>query len=949
MEEQQTQEEVRWNQMMENFNLLFSRVNDIGASQQQLKAQMEHHAKHYAEQHQILAKQVQATGQAVAQFTLHRFDEDAHSSDSNTSSTVHRGRPQEEFSNEVFAEAHRKAKFKQSKVSPAFHVPRSALPKLHVPTFDGLHPRIWLDKCLDYFAIFEIPEHLWVKTATMHFEGKAAKWLQAYKQSHKLNSWASFCVDVKEKFGFDDYRIAVTELFALRQTGTVEEYTALFESLQFDISMHNNQYDDLFFVSKYIGGLNDDIRGTVESQVPPTVDRAAVIAKIQQGIVERQKARQHKSSSGFKAQASTSKVESKSQPPQSPLWRERQLRDYRRTHGLCFHCGEKYEPGHLEVRPKKTKAHLNTLAINDLDIELTEEVLNQLVVEDALAEEFCQLSLNALSSVERMGCLKLRAMVNNTAMHFLLDNGSSHTFVSSAFVKHVGLPTITVSPRQVTLANGQSITTVQMVPNLQWWCQGHTLQTDMLVLDMAPYDAILGFDWLSAYSPMNCNWANRSISFHLNGKPVHLQGLPPPPLQLTAMTPAQLWKATRGNDIWAFAVVDSQSISLNTAVLDPLQTLLSEYEDLFQEPTQLPPSRAYDHSIPLQPRAAPFNSRPYRYSPLHKTEIEQQVQQLLNAGLITHSSSPFASPVLKLNDLTIKNRFPLPVIEEILDELHGYCYFTKLDMRPGYHQIRMLETDEYKTAFKTHHGHYQFKVMPFSLTNAPATFQCVMNDILKPFLRKCVLVFLDDILIYSPTMDLHIAHVKQVLETMRTHKLYLKPSKCSFAQTSIDYLGHIISAQGVATGPTKTVAIQNWPQPTTVTELPLTQLLKHKAFCWSDQATKAFFQLKEALTSTPVLALPNFNLPFTVKTDACGEGIGAVLMQQGQPIAYLSKGLSEKHKSLSIYEKGFLAVILAIEKWRSYLQRQKFTIITDHKSRLFLLNNIYVLTCNERP
>ncbi|WVZ53353.1 LOW QUALITY PROTEIN: hypothetical protein U9M48_004313 [Paspalum notatum var. saurae] len=246
---------------------------------------------------------------------------------------------------------------------------------------------------------------------------------------------------------------------------------------------------------------------------------------------------------------------------------------------------------------------------------------------------------------------------------------------------------------------------------------------------MAPYDAILGFDWLSAYSPMNCNWADRSISFHLKGKPVHLQGLHPPPLQLTAMTPDQLWKATRGNDIWAFAVVDSPSVSLNTAV-PTLQTLLSEYED---EPTQLPPSRAYDHSIPLQPGAAPFNSKPYRYSPLHKTEIEQQ-----NAGLITHSSSPSASPILlvqkkdshwcfcvdyrKLNDLTIKNRFPLPVIEEILDELPGSCYFTKLDMRSGYHQIRMLETDEYKTAFKTHHGHYQFKVMPFGLTNAPATF-----------------------------------------------------------------------------------------------------------------------------------------------------------------------------------------------------------------------------------
>ncbi|WVZ49036.1 hypothetical protein U9M48_000418 [Paspalum notatum var. saurae] len=182
---------------------------------------------------------------------------------------------------------------------------------MQFPMFDGQHPQIWLDKCHDYFAIFEIPERLWVTTATMHFEGNAAKWLQAYKQSHKLNSWSSFGADVKEKFGADDYRTVVTDLLALRQTGTVQEYTALFESLQFDIRMHNSQYDDLFFVSQYISGLNDDIRGTVESQVPPTVDRAAVIAKIQQGIVERQKVRQQKSFGGSKSHTSGLKSDTK--------------------------------------------------------------------------------------------------------------------------------------------------------------------------------------------------------------------------------------------------------------------------------------------------------------------------------------------------------------------------------------------------------------------------------------------------------------------------------------------------------------------------------------------------------------------------------------------------------------------------------------------------------------
>ena len=177
----------------------------------------------------------------------------------------------------------------------------------------------------------------------------------------------------------------------------------------------------------------------------------------------------------------------------------------------------------------------------------------------------------------------------------------------------------------------------------------------------------------------------------------------------------------------------------------------------------------------------------------------------------------------KLNALTIKNRFPMPIIEEILDELAGSKFFTKLDMRSGYHQVRMLPEDDHKTTFKTHHGHYQFKVMPFGLTNAPATFQCIMNQILQPFLRKFVLVFLDDILIYSNTLEDHASHLEQVLATLRQHQLYLKSSKCTFAQNSLEYLGHIISSKGVATDPNKITAMLHWLVPTTVTKL--------RAFC----------------------------------------------------------------------------------------------------------------------
>jgi hypothetical protein len=327
-----------------------------------------------------------------------------------------------------------------------------------------------------------------------------------------------------------------------------------------------------------------------------------------------------------------------------------------------------------------------------------------------------------------------------------------------------------------------------------------------------------------------------------------------------------------------------------------VEKLLQEFKDVFVTNTKLPPHRSYDHAIPLLPNPVLVNSRPCRYSPHHKDEIEKQVQELLAVGLITPSTCPFASPVLlvhkkngtwrfcvdyrKLNTLTIKNRFPIPIVDEILDELAGSNFFTTLDMKAGYHQVRMLPADEYKTTFKTHHGHYQFRVMPFGLTNAPATFQCLMNNILKPYLRKFAMVFLGDILIYSKDFQSHISHLRAVLSLLRDHQFYLKLSKCSFAQEELKYLGHIISAQGVATDPTKTTDMQRWPTPTSTTEFrgflgltgyyrkfvqhygilakPLTNILKKKQFLWDATAQQAFEQLKLAMSQTPVLALPDF-------------------------------------------------------------------------------------------
>jgi hypothetical protein len=329
-----------------------------------------------------------------------------------------------------------------------------------------------------------------------------------------------------------------------------------------------------------------------------------------------------------------------------------------------------------------------------------------------------------------------------------------------------------MQPQQVKLPSGEILTYDHMVPKLEWWANGHTLQSDMKVLPLGPYDAILGYGWLKMHSPMICHWEDKTLQFVQDGRDVLLKGLVTTTHQSQEMPATQLTNWVKGNDVWTLAVIEAVSEPLETINHPTVQALLEKYQDMFQAPTTLPPTRFYDHQIPLLPNAIPVNARPYKYSPHHKTEIEKQVKELLEAGLITRSSSPFASPVLlvlkkdgswrfcvdyrKLNAITMKNRFPMLLVDQILDELAGTKFFTKLDMHWGYHQVWMREEDEFKTAFKTHHGHYQFRVMPFCLTNAPATFQCIMNEVLAPFLCKFVMVFLDDILIYSPCLNTHL-------------------------------------------------------------------------------------------------------------------------------------------------------------------------------------------------
>ncbi|GJR45408.1 putative reverse transcriptase domain-containing protein [Tanacetum coccineum] len=298
--------------------------------------------------------------------------------------------------------------------------------------------------------------------------------------------------------------------------------------------------------------------------------------------------------------------------------------------------------------------------------------------------------------------------------------------------------------------------------------------------------------------------------------------------------------------------------------------------------------------------------------------------------------------------MTIKNRYPLPRIDDLFDQLQGSSVYSKIDLRSGYHQLRIREEDIPITAFRTRYGHYEFQVMPFGLTNAPAVFMDLMNRVCKPYLDKFVIVFIDDILIYSKNKEEHGEHLKTILNLLRSEKLYAKFSKCDFWLDSVQFLGHVIDSNGVHVDPAKIEAIKNWAAPTTPTEVrqflglagyyrrfikefsliskPLTKLTqKNKPYVWGDDEEEAFQTLKLKLCSAPILSLPEGNEDFVVYCDASLKGFGAVLMQREKVIAYASRQLRKNEENYTTHDLELGAVVFALRLWRHYLYGTKCT------------------------
>ncbi|WVZ70826.1 hypothetical protein U9M48_019462, partial [Paspalum notatum var. saurae] len=397
-----------------------------------------------------------------------------------------------------------------------------------------------------------------------------------------------------------------------------------------------------------------------------------------------------------------------------------------------------------------------------------------------------------------------------------------------------------------------------------------------------------------------------------------------------------------------------------------------DYLDVFpDELPGIPPDRDIEFLIELLSGTAPIAMRQYRMAPVEHEEVKKNTDELLDKGYIRPSSSPWAFPILlvekkdkdvkrmcvdyrALNKVIIKNKYPLPRIDDLFDKLQGACVFSKIDLRSGYHQLKIHPSDIPKTAFTTKYGLYEYTVMSFGLTNAPAYFMQLMNSVFMDYLDKFVVVFIDDILIYSKMEAEHEQHLRLVLQRLREHKLYAKLSKCEFWIDDVPFLGHIISKGGIVVDPRKVSAVTNWKTPQIPKEVhgflglvgyyqrfienfsklakPMTSLLEKDAeFKWTDAQQTAFDELKKRLTPAPVLTLPDQQKKFTVYCDASRNGLGCVLMQEGK--------LRKHEANYPTHDLELAAVVYALKIWCHFLFGQRCEIYTDHKSLKYIFTN----------
>ncbi|GJW77954.1 putative reverse transcriptase domain-containing protein [Tanacetum coccineum] len=472
-------------------------------------------------------------------------------------------------------------------------------------------------------------------------------------------------------------------------------------------------------------------------------------------------------------------------------------------------------------------------------------------------------SMNAAEAAKDSSVVTGTFSLNDHFATVLFDSGADFSFISTKFAPILNMkPSIANPGYVIEIADGKKVKVDRIIRGCKLELGSSLFTIDLIPLGHGSFDVIVGMDWLSH---------NKAVIV-CHEKVVEIPLVDGEILRVHGERVEESTKALKN------AKVDEPKISDISVV--------REFVEVFPDDLKgLPPQRQVEFRIELIPGATPVAKSPYRLAPSEMQELSEQLKELQDKGFIRPSHSPWGSPVLfvkkkdgsmrmcidyrELNKLTVKNRYPLLRIDDLFDQLQGARYFSKIDLRFGYHQLRVHEDDIPKTAFRTRYGHFKFTVMPFGLTNAPAIFMDLMNRVCKPYLDKFVIVFIDDILIYSKMKEDHKVHLRLMLELLTKEKLYAKFSKCEFWLQEVHFLGHMVNQSGIHVDPSKIEAVKNWKAPTTPSE-----------YEWGEEQEAAFQTLKNNLCDAPVLSLPDGVEDFVVYCDASNKGLGCVLMQR---------------------------------------------------------------------
>ncbi|GKB43064.1 putative reverse transcriptase domain-containing protein [Tanacetum coccineum] len=533
-------------------------------------------------------------------------------------------------------------------------------------------------------------------------------------------------------------------------------------------------------------------------------------------------------------------------------------------------------------------------------------------------------------------------LLNNRYASILFDTGADRSFVSTAFSSQIDITPSTLDHYfDVELADGRIIGLNTILRGSTLNLLNHLFNINLIPVELGSFDAIIGIDWLAKYQAIivcaekivRIPWGNETLIIHGDGSNRGNETR----LNIISCTKTQKY-LLKGCPIFLAHITTKKAEDRSEEKRLEDVPIVRDFPDVFPEDLPgLPPAQQVEFQVDLVPGAAPVARAPYRLTPSEMKELSEQLQELSNKGFIR------------------------PRIDDLFDQLQGSSVYLKIDLRSGYHQLRVREEDILKTAFRTRYGHYEFQVMPFGLTNAPAVFMDLMNRVCKPYLDKFVIVFIDDILVYSKNKQEHKEHLKLILELLKKEELYAKFSKCEFWIPKVQFLGHVIDSKGIHVDPAKIKSIKDWASLKSPTEIhqflglagyyrrfiegfskfvkPMTKLTQKKfKFVWGDKQEAAFQLLKQKLCSAPILALPEGSEDFIAYCDTLKKGLGAVLMQREKVIAYESRQLKIHEKNYATHDLELGAVVFALKIWRYYLYGTKCTMFTGHKSLQHILN-----------